>query len=142
VARPVFRHLDTARGEIRLGSALDRAWLAPGEPAAAIVSLPRGLVAGAQSASVRRDAAGRVREIMLNYEQSTDFQAEIARYRRELGPPAVHHCPADPEAAERVAWRDARTTFELVRDPRRSVSTVYGRLSDTEAKVRPGPAGE
>ena len=140
----MFRHLGTARGEIHLGAPLDRVWLPPSEPSVAIVSLPRGVGAGAQSVSVRRDADGRVREIMLNYEQSTDFQAQVARYRRELGPPARHDRPADPEAAERVAWRDARTTFELVRDPRRSVSTVYGRLSDHEVEARPGPpdAGE
>jgi hypothetical protein len=137
----VFRHLGTARGEIRLGSVLDRTWHSPSEPAAAIVSLPRGMVTGAQSVSVRRDAAGRVREIMLNYEQSTDFQAQVAHYRRELGPPAVHDRPAGPEAAERVTWRDARTTFELVRDPRRSVSTVYGRLSDRDLAARPDPSG-
>jgi hypothetical protein len=86
----VFRHLGTARGKIRLGATLDHVWLSP-EPAAAIVSLPRGVVTGAQSVS--------------------------------------------------VPWRDARTTFELVRDPRRSVSTVYGRLSDREVEARPGPSG-
>jgi hypothetical protein len=137
----VFRHLGTTRGEIRLGSALGHAWLSRSESAPAIVSLPRGVVTGAQSVSVWRDADGRVREIMLNYEQSTDFQAQVARYRRELGPPARHDRPAGPEGAERVAWRDARTTFELVRDPRRSVSTVYGRLSDREGEPRPVPSG-
>jgi hypothetical protein len=140
-ARPVFRHLDTTRGEIRLGSALGPTWLSPSAPAAAIVSLPRGVVTGAQSVSVRRDADGRVREIMLNYEQTTDFPAQVARYRGELGPPFMHDRPAGPEAAERVAWRDARTTFELVRDPRRSVSTVYARLSDREVEPRPRPSG-
>jgi hypothetical protein len=126
----VFRHLSTTRGEIYLGAVLDPIWVHEAERGTEHVALPRGTVAGAQSALVSRNAQGRVREIMLNYDQATDFDAHVARYRRSLGPPASHMRPAHPEGAERIIWRDARTSFELVRDPRRSVSTIYGRLTD------------
>ena len=51
-------------------------------------------------------------------------------YRGRFGDPARHDRPADPELPEIFAWEDNRTRFELVRDPRRSVSTVCAVLSD------------
>jgi hypothetical protein len=83
-----------------------------------------------------------VQEIMIDYEQSTSFGAPLAGYRRSLGPPAFHVQHPDPERAERIGWRDDRTSFELVRDPRRSVSTVYARLTDRTVARPSSPAGE
>ena len=141
-ARPVFRHLGTTRGDIRLGAPLDSVWLRGSREASDVVSLPSGSVPGAQSVSVTRGGDARVREIMLNYEQATDFAAQVAGYRRSLGPPASHLRPADPEGAERIVWRDSHTSFELVRDPRRSASTIYGRLADRTEPASASPTGE
>jgi len=56
--------------------------------------------------------------------------AILAEYAGRLGPPVLHEKPSDAEGAERVVWQDSRTRFELTRDPKGSVSTVYSRLSD------------
>lgn len=68
--------------------------------------------------------------VVFNYPQSADFSALVAEYSKRLGPPVLHEKPSDAEAAERVVWRDRETRFELTRDPKRSVSTIYSRLSD------------
>ena len=47
---------------------------------------------------------------------------------RTLGSPAKYYRPRGPGAAERIVWQDSVTTFELVRDPTRSASTIYTRL--------------
>jgi hypothetical protein len=67
--------------------------------------------------------------IVFNYPQSADFSALVAEYSERLGPPVQHEKRSDVEAAERVVWQDAETRFELTRDPKRSVSTIYSRRS-------------
>jgi hypothetical protein len=140
----VLRHIATARGDIRLGVGLDSTWLSGVEPGATVVALPPGTVPGAQSVWVTRGPHGIVREITLNQEQATSFASLVARHRRILGSPVSHHRPADPEDAERIVWRDDATSFELIRDPCRSVSTIYGRLIDRrgpgKATVSPADA--
>jgi hypothetical protein len=68
--------------------------------------------------------------VVVNYPQSADFSALLAEYSERLGPPVQHERPSDAEAAERVVWQDSQTRFELTRDPKRSVSTIYSRLTD------------
>lgn len=68
--------------------------------------------------------------VVFNYPQSADFSALVAEYSERLGPPVQHEKPSDAEAAERVVWQGTETRFELTRDPKRSVSTIYSRRSD------------
>jgi hypothetical protein len=68
--------------------------------------------------------------VVFNYPQTASFSALVAEYSERLGPPVQHEKPSDSEAAERVVWQDSQTRFELTRDPKRSVSTIYSRLSD------------
>jgi hypothetical protein len=127
---PLFRHVTTARGEIRLGEVWDAAWVPGLDPGALVIALPPGTFGGAQAIRVTRGPDRVVREIMFDYDQGTDFAAQVADYEASLGPPTVHRAPADSDSAEVVRWTDAVTSFELIRDPRRSVSTVYSRLMD------------
>jgi hypothetical protein len=127
---PLFRHLTTARGEIRLGEVWDASWVSGIDPGAPVIALPPGTFGGAQGIRVTRGPDRVVREIMVDYDQGTDFAAQVAEYQASLGPPAMHRAHPDAESAEVVTWTDAATSFELVRDPRRSASTVYSRLTD------------
>jgi hypothetical protein len=122
-SEPVFREVAAISGPIRLGAI----WEAPGDT---LVSLPAGSIPGTGPVAVRRTPGGVVRSIWVNYPQSADFDRMARGYRGRFGPPVRHVRPADPESREVLAWEDADTRFELVRDPRRSVSTVYGVLSD------------
>ena len=92
--------------------------------------LRSGTIAGAQAVRVTRGRDGIVRQITLDHERATGFASLVARHRRTLGSPVSHHRPGNPEDAERITWKDESTSFELIRDPRRSVSTIYGRLID------------
>jgi hypothetical protein len=127
---PLFRHVTTARGEIRLGEVWDATWVPGIDPGALVIALPSGTFGGAQAIRVTRGPDRVVRELTFDYDQGTDFAAQLAEYEVSLGPPTVHRAPADPESAEVVTWTDAVTSFELIRDPRRSASTVYSRLMD------------
>ncbi len=122
----LFREVAASSGPITLGEV----WEAPGDT---IVGLPEGSIAGVGPAAVYRTRDGVVRGIWMNYPQSTDFDSLARVYRKRLGEPARHERPADPEGRELLVWEDLETRFQLVSDPRRSVSTVYGVLSDRGA---------
>ncbi|HUR95702.1 MAG TPA: hypothetical protein VMY76_14050 [Gemmatimonadales bacterium] len=124
---PLFRHVITDAGEIRLGEVLPWAEATDRGASDAIVSGGRS---GARMVGVTRGTNGVVREITTNYPQQADFAALVAGYSAAFGPPAAHRRPLGAESAEVVIWTDSATRFELTRDPRRSVSTVYSRLSD------------
>jgi hypothetical protein len=66
---------------------------------------------------------------MFDYPQEADFPAMQQEYTRLFGPPSKHE-RSDSAERERLVWQDTLTVLELVRDPRRSVSTVYARLID------------
>jgi hypothetical protein len=127
---PIFRHVDTELSTIRLGER----WNGGGVPGAklsdTVVALPAGSFSGAQAIRVHRTREGVVTMVMFDYPQTADFLRMHAEYVELLGPPARHDRPADTEAAERLIWQDSRTRFELTRDPKRSVSTIYSRLTD------------
>ena len=129
-ARPILRHFNTEVSSIRLGEH----WTAeevPGvEPGDTVVALPPGTFERAQAVRVHRTPTGVVSSIMFDYPQQADFQAMQQEYTRLYGPPRKHERSDKPEARERLVWQDSLTLFEVVRDPRRSVSTIYARLTD------------
>jgi hypothetical protein len=126
-SRPLFRHVITDAREIRLGDTLSSTG---GVDRGAGDATASGGQGGTQMIGVIRGADGAVQEIVSNYPQTADFAALVAGYSAALGPPVAHRKPLMAESAEVVTWADTATRFELVRDPRRSVSTVYTRLSD------------
>jgi len=127
-SRPLFRHVITDAGEIWLGKALPLPAATDADPAWVIMSSEGD---GTQRVGVTRAADGVVREIITNYPQRADFATLVTGYSAAFGPPAAHHRrPLGPESAEVVTWADTATKFELTRDPRRSVSTIFSRLSD------------
>ena len=129
-AHPIFRHFNTEVSSIKLGEH----WTAEEVPGAetddTVVALPSGTFERAQAVRVHRSPTGIVTSMMFDYPQEADFQAMQQEYTRLFGPPIVHERPDKAEAPERLVWRDSLTLFELVRDPRRSVSTIYTRLTD------------
>jgi hypothetical protein len=128
--RPIFRHYNTELSSIRLGER----WTAeevPGvETGDTVVALPTGTFEKAQAVRVHRTPTGVVSSIMFDYPQQADYQQMQQEYTKLFGSPAEHERSDNPEARERVVWQDSLTLFELVRDPRRSVSTIYARLID------------
>jgi hypothetical protein len=128
--RPIFRHFNTEVSTIQLGQSWTAEEVPGAEPGDTVVALPAGTFERAQSVRVHRTPAGVVSSIMFDYPETADFQAMRSEYSRLLGQPRQHVKPADAEAAERLVWQDSLTRFELVRDPKRSASTVYTRLSD------------
>lgn len=133
-ARPIFRHVNTEMSTLQLGQSWTAEEVPGAEPGDTVVALPSGTFERAQAVRVHRTPAGVVSSIMFDYPQAADFQAMHTEYRQLLGPPKEHERPRKADARERLVWEDSLTRFELVRDPRRSTSTVYTRLSD-----RPGP---
>ena len=89
-----------------------------------------GLLLAGSLACATAEAPNADRVVVFNYPQSADFSALVAEHSKRLGPPVRHDQASDAEAAERVVWQDTKTRFELIRDPKRSVSTIYSRLSD------------
>jgi hypothetical protein len=128
--RPILRHFNTEVSSIRLGEPWTAEEVPGAEPGDTVVALPSGTFERAQAVRVHRTPAGVVSSIMFDYPQLADFQAMQQEYTRLYGPPSTHEQPAKPEARERLIWQDSLTLFELVRDPRRSVSTIYARLID------------
>jgi hypothetical protein len=128
--QPVFRQVTTRVSTIRLGERWNSEAVPGARSSDTVVSLPAGSFPGAQSVRVHRTPQGVVTMVMCDYQQSADFSAMQAGYSERLGPPVEHEKPSNAEAAERVVWQDKETRFELTRDPKRSVSTVYSRLSD------------
>ncbi len=128
--RPIFRHFNTEVSNIQLG----QSWTAEEVPGAdlsdTVVALTPGTFERAQSVRVHRTPAGVVSSIMFDYPQTADFQAMQSEYSQLFGPPRQHQKPVNDEALERLVWQDSLTRFELVRDPKRSVGTVYTRLTD------------
>ena len=129
-SRPIFRHFNTEVSSIKLGEH----WTAEEVPGAdsgdTVVALPAGTFERAQAVRVHRTSTGVVSSIMFDYPQEADFQAMQEEYTRLFGPPARHEKSRKTEARERVVWQDSLTLFELVRDPTRSASTIYTRLTD------------
>jgi hypothetical protein len=129
-ARPIFRHFNTEVSSIRLGEH----WTAEEVPGAdrgdTVVALPSGTFERAQAVRVHRSPTGVVSSIMFDYPQDADFNAMQQEYTRLFGAPTEHERSAKPEVRERLVWQDSLTLFELVRDPRRSVSSIYTRLID------------
>ena len=128
--RPIFRHFNTEVSSIRLGEH----WTAEEVPGAdtgdTVVALPSGTFERAQAVRVHRSPTGVVSSIMFDYPQEADFTAMQQEYTRLFGEPKEHEQSEKSEARERLVWQDSLTLFELVRDPRRSVSTIYTRLTD------------
>jgi hypothetical protein len=128
--RPIFRQFNTEMTSITLG----QSWTAEEVPGAeaddTVVALPAGTFERAQAVRVHRTPEGVVSSIMFDYPQMTDFQAMQTEYTRLFGAPRMHERSGQADAPERLVWQDSVTLFELVRDPKRSASTVYTRLSD------------
>ena len=128
--RPIFRHFNTEVSSIRLGEH----WTAEEVPGAdrddTVVALPSGTFERAQAVRVHRSPTGVVSSIMFDYPQEADFTAMQQEYTKLFGEPTEHDRSDKSEARERLVWQDSLTLFELVRDPRRSVSTIYTRLTD------------
>ena len=133
-ARPIFRHFNTEVSSIRLGEPWTAEEVAGVETTDTVVALPSGTFDRAQAVRVHRSTTGVVTSIMFDYPQSADFQAMRQEYTRLFGPPAQHERSDNADAGERLAWQDSLTLFELVRDPRRSASTVYTKLTDRSAR--------
>jgi hypothetical protein len=128
--RPIFRHFNTEVSSIRLGEH----WTAEEVPGAdsgdAVVALASGTFERAQAVRVHRGPTGVVSSIMFDYPQGADFNAMQQEYTKLFGAPTEHERSDKSEARERLVWQDSLTMFELVRDPRRSASTIYTRLTD------------
>lgn len=121
----VFREIQIDRGVIQLGMPLPAA--VPTPPAGdTVVSLPAQLIGGAEAIRVHLSANGVVRMLWFEYSTGSDYDAMVAEYVGLLGEPRKEPF----RRGERAIWEDARTRFELVRDPERSAGTVYGILGD------------
>ena len=128
--RPIFRHFNTEVSNIQLGQTWTAEEVPGADPGDTVVALTPGTFERAQSVRVHRTPAGVVSSIMFDYPQTADFQAMQSEYGRLFGPPRQHQKPVNDEELERLVWQDSLTRFELVRDPKRSVGTVYTRLTD------------
>ena len=128
--RPIFRHFNTEVSSIRLGEHWTAEEVPGAEPSDTVVALPSGTFERAQAVRVHRTPSGVVSSIMFDYPQQADYQAMQQEYTRLFGPPSKHERSDKAEARERLVWQDSLTLFELVREPRRSVSTIYARLVD------------
>jgi hypothetical protein len=127
---PLPREMDTTFGTVRLGATWNPANLPAVSASDTVVTLPAGALEGGGRVAVYRSAEGTARRIWRDYPQSVDFVRLSGDLRRRYGLPTMHDRPSNPEGAERVVWEDPRTRLELVRDPRRSVATVYSLLVD------------
>lgn len=128
-ARPegagIFREVRIDGAVIRLGEPLPDAVPAP--PAGdTIVALPARRIGGAAAIRVHLTRSGLVRTLWLDYSHRADYPAMLAEYVAMLGAPRKEPF----RTGERAVWEDARTRFELVRDPERSAGPVYGILGD------------
>ncbi len=130
--RPIFRHFNTEVSSIRLGDHWTAEEVPGAEASDTVVALPSGTFEKAQAVRVHRSPTGVVSSIMFDYPQEADFHAMQQEYTRLFGPPAEHERAGNVEGRERLVWMDSLTLFELVRDPRRSVSTIYTRLTDRQ----------
>ena len=128
-ARPlVAREVRTAAALIRLGEPLPPA-VARQSTADTVVAIPAAGIARAQAVRAHLTPTGLVRMLWVDYAQSANYAAMVAEYASTLGRPRREAY----RTGERVWWEDGATRFELVRDPERSVSTVFGVLTDLRA---------
>ena len=128
--RPIFRHFNTELSSIRLGEPWTAEEVSGAEVNDTVVALPSGTFERAQAVRVHRSPTGVVSSIMFDYPQEADFHTMQEEYTKLFGQPAQHERSRNAEARERLVWQDSLTVFELVRDPSRSVSTIYTRLTD------------
>ena len=128
--RPIFRHYNNELSTIRLGEPWTAEEVPGSEPGDTVIGLRSSPADKAQAIRVHRTAAGVVSSIMFDYPQSADYGAMQKEYTDLFGPPLRHDRPSRADGAERIVWQDSLTTFELVRDPARSASTIYTRLLD------------
>lgn len=135
--RPIFRHYNNELSTIQLGEPWTAEEVPGSEPGDTVVGLPSSPADKAQAIRVHRTAAGVVTSIMFDYPQAADFGAMEKEYTDLFGPPLRHDRPSRAEGAERIVWQDSLTTFELVRDPARSSSTIYTRLLDRSISRQP-----
>lgn len=133
-ARPLFRHFNTEVSSIKLGESWTAEEVPGAEAGDTVVALPSGTFERAQAVRVHRSATGVVTSIMFDYPQDADFQAMRQEYTRLFGSPTQHERSDEAEARERLVWQDSLTMFELVRDPNRSASTIYTKLTDRPAR--------
>jgi hypothetical protein len=130
--RPIFRHFNTEVSSIRLGEHWTAEEVPGAEVSDTVVALQSGTFEKAQAVRVHRSPTGVVSSIMFDYPQAADFHAMQQEYTSLFGPPVEHERPGNAGARERLVWMDSLTLFELVRDPKRSVSTIYTRLTDRQ----------
>jgi hypothetical protein len=128
--QPIFRHFNTELSSIRLGEPWTAEEVSGADVNDTVVALPSGTFERAQAVRVHRTPTGVVSSIMFDYPQEADFHGMQAEYTKLFGQPAAHEQSKNAEARERLVWQDSVTRFELVRDPSRSVSTIYTRLTD------------
>ena len=121
----IFREIQIGGGVIQLGLPLPSGVPAP-EAGDTVVALPARLIGGAKAIRVHLTPDGVVRRLWFEYAAGADHEAMIAEYRDMLGEPRLEPF----RAGRRAIWEDARTRFELIRDPERSAGTVYSVLSD------------
>jgi hypothetical protein len=133
-AAPIFRHFNTEVSSIRLGEPWTAEEVAGVETGDTVVALQSGTFERAQAVRVHRSTTGVVTSIMFDYPQDADFQAMRQEYTRLFGPPAEHERSDNAQARERLVWRDSLSLFELVRDPGRSASTIYTKLTDRSGR--------
>jgi hypothetical protein len=127
---PLPRETETAFGSVRLGAVWVPEDLRGASRGDTVVGMSEDGIAGGGRLAVYRSPSGVVRRIWRDYSQSVDFLRLASDYRRRYGLPATHDRPTHPDSAERIVWEDPRSRLELVRDPRRSVATVYSLLVD------------
>jgi hypothetical protein len=128
--RPIFRHYNNELSTIQLGQPWTAEEVPGSEPNDTVVGLPSSPADKAQAIRVHRTPGGIVSSIMFDYPPAADFSAMQKEYTDLFGQPARHDLPRRPDGAERIVWQDSLTTFELVRDPARSASSIYTRLLD------------
>jgi hypothetical protein len=121
----VFRELRIGDDTIPLGRPWPRAarFVAAGDT---VVALLGGAAGGAERVRVHLTPAGEVRRIWIDYPQSADYERLLAAYAATLGEPRRGRW----RRGELARWEDAQTRFDLVRDPERNASTVFGVLTD------------
>src|SRR5688572_33213013 len=126
---PIFRFVRTFTDTIRLGEALPVRIVVP--KGDSIVGVSPGTFGGAERIQVVVDESRLVRAVIFDYNRDADFDSMVAEYASSLGPPTRGTVQRRGEEPADVAdWHDARTDFQLIRDPNRSAWTVRSVLRD------------
>jgi hypothetical protein len=120
----VLRVVAVHGGTIELGRALPAALA--GAPGDTVVSLAIGESDDTPRIRAHLTPDGRVRMVWFDYAQRVEHARLVRQYVALLGAPR-----REPyRLGERLTWEDGDTRFEIVRDPERSASTVFGVLTD------------